>query len=359
MAPELLFSTAAFEQPPAAVDALDPAVVSPREVSWLLEQGYRVCKEIAAGSNGTVFRAVAVATGTPVALKMVPVAKLSSNERMRLRREILTLKNVRHRGIVQFVEALESDSHVYIVTELMKEDLFERTTRRTLTEREAADVAKQILQTLRFLHRRGVYHRDIKLENIMVAESDDEKNACVKLVDFGGVHISARHVPTDEDVTLQTNGKDGFGTTFYLPPEVVLQEDYKPAAVDVWGLGVVLYSAMTGHFPFYGSSNSMVYEMIVKREPTFEEPEWRTVSPHFKQFLRYLLRKDDTQRATVESALKALGRAVSVTCDEPMAVFSPNSVDRRPVSKTPPHGHPKKKAPFNGLFGRRRASVGG
>lgn len=270
------------------------------EKAWLLERGYRLGKEIGRGSNGRVFSGVCLDSGAEVAVKMVKTVGMGQQDRRRLRREIQLLKGMHHDNLLDYVTAFENERHVFIVTELMKEDLFDRTSRTPLSEDEALKVARQVLCALKFLHSRGIAHRDIKLENIMLAEGDD---LSVKLVDFGAALIN--QVDGVHSANRSDSG-DGFGTTYYLPPEVVEERTYIPSVADTWAVGVVMYSAITGHFPFYGDSPEEAHDMIVHAQPRFREAEWELVSKETKEFVRLLLVKDKLVRPDASQALRIL-----------------------------------------------------
>jgi len=303
--------------PAGPVPQAETGFLGLKELLWLEERGYKVGIPVASGSVGSVYRAIEKDTGMAVAIKAIKTKGMAAEDRLRLRREIQILRGIVHEHIVEYVTALETSTHVFIITELLKEDLFERTSRVPLNEDEALDMARMVLKALRICHHKGVAHRDVKLENIMLSSKNGFH---VKLVDFGGAKVDLTNGVFDP---VKQDPKDGFGTNFYLPPEVVQNKEYVPCLADTWSLGVVMYSAMTGHFPFFGDSTEDAHEMIKHSHPRFEEFQWSTVSNETKKFIQLLLAKDYEERPSASEALRLLDeleahrKSTSILAGEP------------------------------------------
>lgn len=117
-------------------------------------------------------------------------------------------------------------------------------------------IMKQLISAVNYLHQNQIYHRDIKLTNIMYHESSN-REYCAKLIDFG----LSNHNPA---LPLYSH----CGTVPYMAPELVKRQSYYPGPVDVWALGVVFFELLTGHNPFYGkivSGNRPMEDDEIKR----------------------------------------------------------------------------------------------
>ncbi|XP_041425225.1 protein kinase C delta type-like isoform X2 [Xenopus laevis] len=138
--------------------------------------------------------------------------------------------------------------------------------------------AAEMVCGLQFLHSRGIVHRDIKLENILL-----DQNGHIKICDFG---LVAHNIFGNRT----TRGR--IGTYGYMAPEVMLMKEYN-AAADWWSLGVVIYRMAIGRSPFYnGRVRTMVQESTVSDEPQY--PEW--ISPELQDLLEKLLKKNPQHR---------------------------------------------------------------
>jgi len=228
----------------------------------LLFRGYRRGRELGRGASGQVFVCKKKGCPSGFAVKAVSLRRmrLSSNaerEQKKLRREVDILKQLPpHRSIVQLTDAFEEGDWFLLILELVGGgDLFTVLTDREpprLQEREAAFVLQQLADGLAFLHGEGVIHRDMKLENVLVASERRERPSegssssrqlvlyNVKITDFG-MSKAIGHGLSD--------AKSRVGTRPYSAPEVWSEESYDFSS-DVWSLGVLLYVLLAGHFPF-------------------------------------------------------------------------------------------------------------
>ena len=105
-------------------------------------------------------------------------------------------------------------------------------------------IFSQVAGAVHHLHSLGIYHRDLKLENILIDERQH-----IKLIDFG---FSIKSNPSE-------NLKMYCGTPSYMAPELVGKRDYKGWAVDVWALGIILYTILSGYFPFRGNNEKDMF----------------------------------------------------------------------------------------------------
>jgi serine/threonine protein kinase len=129
----------------------------------------------------------------------------------------------------------------------------------------------KLFHSINHCHALGIVHRDIKPENIMINEEDD-----VRLIDFGLSKASKKK-------NMQTVA----GTPFYMAPEV-LNENYGSKA-DIWSLGVLLYTLVSGYLPFQGSNNRDVFQRIKSADFHFDHKEFNSVSKECKDLIKNLL----------------------------------------------------------------------
>ena len=147
------------------------------------------------------------------------------------------MKKIRHSNIIRLLEVFESKTTFFMVMEYagggdMLRFLKERG---SMKESDAKFVFKQILYGLAHIHCRSVLHRDIKLDNILL-----DCVTGVKICDFGVSKIMKNGIVVEESC----------GTPAYLAPEIIKEKGYEGFAVDIWSLGIMLYTILCGSVPF-------------------------------------------------------------------------------------------------------------
>ena len=186
---------------------------------------------------------------------------LEFGERRKLLEEIELLKTLDHPNIGQVVEMYEDKKKMYFVNEMMQGGtVYERVTRdHTFNEIKAANVIRQLLSALNYLHNNGFVHGDIKPQNIHFKTLEDNM---IKLIDFG----------TSRRINENHAMHGVFGTSYYIAPEVI--EGVYNEKCDCWSVGVILYILLSGGPPFNGVTDSEVVESIKRGEYTMEGPTW-------------------------------------------------------------------------------------
>ncbi|KAL3158095.1 hypothetical protein ABBQ32_011699 [Trebouxia sp. C0010 RCD-2024] len=205
--------------------------------------GYSIGKTIGEGGFCKVRMGVHDLSGQQVAIKVIDKLKLKETvDQRRIQREISILRRLTHGSIIQLLEIVETEHHIFLVMELAQGGSlldFVRQ-RKRLAEPEACFFLQQIVHGLMHCHDMEIVHRDVKLENILL----DAANR-IKLIDFG---LAANTVPGKK---LKVH----CGSPSYAAPEIVARRLYDGPPVDVWSLGVVLYGMICGHLPFHASDN--------------------------------------------------------------------------------------------------------
>lgn len=191
------------------------------------------------------------------------------------------------------MDLFESSNHYYIVLEYMQgKDLFDYIAKRSyqLPEERAKVVIFQVLQGVRYLHRFGIVHRDLKLENIMMSNATDR--AVPKIVDFGLSKI----IGPNETAT------EPFGTLGYVAPEVLKKQPYSYSC-DMWSIGCILYALISGSLPFDHNNQKELMRMTMDDTLKFDLPIWDNISSQCKNLITDLLKKNSSQRIRIEEAM--------------------------------------------------------
>eukprot|EP01129_Flabellula_baltica_P009585 TRINITY_DN3936_c0_g1_i1.p1 TRINITY_DN3936_c0_g1~~TRINITY_DN3936_c0_g1_i1.p1 ORF type:complete len:416 (+),score=106.38 TRINITY_DN3936_c0_g1_i1:1-1248(+) len=182
------------------------------------------------GEFGTVKQGTDKNTGEEVAIKVISKSQLQDIPV--LQNEIDILRRCKHPHIVELKSVFETHSNLYIVMELVKGgELYDEIIERNyFTEQDAANIMRQVLEALAYIHSNGIIHRDLKLENLLLSNKKASGNdLIVKLADFGLSRIYRGQIV-----------RTACGTPFYVAPEVLLGTGYG-TEVDMWSAGVMLY----------------------------------------------------------------------------------------------------------------------
>jgi eukaryotic-like serine/threonine-protein kinase len=216
---------------------------------------YRLDARIGHGGMSTVYRAFDTVLERQVAVKVMHRDIAQSPDQLeRFRREARAVAQLNHPHIVQVIDAGEDDAMPFIVFEYVEGETLKERIRRTggLAIPEALAYAIEVARALGAAHARGIVHRDVKPQNVLV---DEEGSA--KVTDFG----IARTLDQDG---LTADGRV-LGTTDYVSPEQALGHAVTGQS-DLYSLGVVLYEMLTGDVPFKGDSQVAVAMKHVREE---------------------------------------------------------------------------------------------
>jgi len=234
-------------------------------------------------------------SGKLYAVKIIDKTALKGKEDS-LENEIKVLRRfsdrLKHPNIVQLLETYEDKSKVYLVMELVTGgELFDRIVEKgSYTEKDAADLIRQVLEAVDYMHDQGVVHRDLKPENLLYYCPDEDSK--IMISDFG--------LSKMEDSGIMATA---CGTPGYVAPEVLAQKPYGKA-VDVWSIGVISYILLCGYPPFYDESDANLFAQILKGEFEFDSPYWDEISVSAKDFIRRLMCVDVNKRYTCREALQ-------------------------------------------------------
>lgn len=282
-------------------------------------RGYRVVSRLGAGGMGEVYLAHDEKLDRPVALKLLlNDLRADQGHWQRFHQEARAASSLNHPHILVVHDVDELDGRPLMITEYVEgQTLRARLQRGRLAPSETLEIATQIASALAAAHARGLVHRDVKPENVMV-----RPDGYVKVLDFGLAKLLSHESPSD----LTTTPGLLMGTPRYMSPEQVrgLAVD---ARSDVWSLGVVLYEMVAGHPPFDGRTVSAVLADVLEREP----PPLGTASPPpVTACILRALAKAPSQRFATGREFHA---ALSALKSDPH-VFDEAPRDRAPVKRT-------------------------
>ncbi|XP_010474701.1 PREDICTED: CBL-interacting serine/threonine-protein kinase 9-like [Camelina sativa] len=252
---------------------------------------YELGKTLGEGSFAKVKYAKNTVTGDLAAIKILDRDKVFRHKMVeQLKREISTMKLIKHPNVVEIIEVMASKTKIYIVLELVNGgELFDKIAQQgRLKEDEARRYFQQLVNAVDYCHSRGVYHRDLKPENLIL-----DANGVLKVSDFG---LSAFSRQVREDGLLHT----ACGTPNYVAPEVLSDKGYDGAAADIWSFGVILYVLMAGYLPFDEPNLMTLYKRICKAE--FSCPPW--FSPGAKRVIKRILEPSPVTRISIAELLE-------------------------------------------------------
>ncbi|KAM6220166.1 serine/threonine-protein kinase PLK3 isoform 1-T1 [Rhynchocyon petersi] len=240
------------------------------------------------GGFARCYEATDTETGSAYAVKVIPQSRVAKpHQREKILNEIELHRDLQHRHIVRFSHHFEDADNIYIFLELCRRKSLAHIwkARHTLLEPEVRYYLRQILSGLKYLHQRGILHRDLKLGNFFITE-----NMELKVGDFG---LAARLEPPEQ------RKKTICGTPNYVAPEVLLRQGHGPEA-DVWSLGCVMYTLLCGSPPFETADLKETYRCIKQVHYTLPS----SLSLPARQLLAAILRASPRDRPSIDQILR-------------------------------------------------------
>jgi eukaryotic-like serine/threonine-protein kinase len=288
-----------------------PDAMSVIEAGTVIDGRYRVAARLGSGGMADVYLASDTLLGRQVALKLLYHRFAEDQEFVeRFRREASSAAGLSHPNVVAVFDRGEWDGTYYIAMEYLPGRSLKAVVREhgPLSPPDAIDIVVQILLAVRFAHRRGIIHRDIKPHNVIL---DEEGRA--KVTDFGIARAGA------SDMTLTGSI---MGTAQYLSPEQA-QGHAVSETSDLYAVGVVLYELLTGSVPFEGESAVSIALKQVSVEPTPPSERNPEVGPALDAVVMRSLAKDPLARfASADEFIAALQQARAGIAPAPAPVFN-------------------------------------
>jgi eukaryotic-like serine/threonine-protein kinase len=227
---------------------------------------YRIIEKIGSGGMSEVYSAIDTVLGRKVALKLLSEEGLPEERaQKRFLREARAAAKLDHPNICSVYEVGQTDDICFLAMQYIEgETLVSKLRKERLELEDAIDIAAQIADALSEAHSKGIVHRDIKPQNIMI-----DVRQQVKVLDFGLAKLmqEALSVRSDEKTqSLLTGPGTIVGTLTYLSPEQARAEDIDGRS-DIFSLGVVIYEMLSGRHPFKAASSAATISMILNHEP--------------------------------------------------------------------------------------------
>lgn len=247
---------------------------------------YKIIKEIGEGAFGKAYLA------THILLNINVVLKCGLIDDPNIVREIYYHKQLKHKNIVSLYEVIKTENHLWIALEYCQggELYYYIYEKKRLELDECRNIFFQIVLGVKYVHSLNLSHRDLKLENILLA---DQKRTIVKLTDFGFI----REFNPQSRKFLSTI----CGTTVYMAPELLTGQKYSGFAIDIWSMGVILYTMLNGMLPFDDDDEMKIQHKVINTEPMFYDH----VPIDVNQLISKMLLKDPNQRPSLNEILNS------------------------------------------------------
>ena len=308
----------------------------------LLAGRYRLGRRLGSGGFGTVYAAHDERLDRPVALKLIPAHGPAPE---RAQREALAAARLHHPGIVAVYDAGDDPEGRYLVSELVRGRTLDSLERDgALSDRDVLRVGLVLAEALGHAHERGVIHRDVKPQNVIVPDAPD--GAAAKLTDFGVAHLAG-------DEPLTRTG-DVVGTLAYMAPEQAAGERVGERA-DLYALALVLYEALAGANPVRGASPAATARLVGTVLPALRSRR-RDLPPPLCAALDRALAPAADDRGTLAELAGALADALPEVSDDG-GTIAPHPLERagRPL---PPLGRLAAGLAAGGLTALALAAAG-
>jgi serine/threonine-protein kinase len=300
---------------PARVDTTLSRPLADR-LGQVIAARYRVRGLIAKGGVGAVYEVEHLETGAHLAIKMLLPGFVGAAEIVkRFEREAMATSRLAHPNIVEVIDLVAEDADLYLVMERLRgTSLTEAIEAGALAPRRALVIARQVLEGLAHAHQRGIIHRDIKPDNLIleIVGEPGREHERVKLLDFGLVKLVGDAAAELGGDRLTASGAV-FGTPAYLSPEQALGRTVD-ARTDLYSLGVVMFEMLTGRKPYTSPDPATLVRMHVSAPiPSLSGPAWCT--PALEQVVACALAKDPAARFEDAARMIAALDAAFVSLD--------------------------------------------
>ena len=259
------------------------------------EKDFTVIKQIGSGAYANIYLAKSISTNTTYAIKCINKnqTRLTSTNNTN-NNEKRILKSLQHPFILKLHFAFQDDNYIYLATDyLQHNDLHFHIQRNTcFTEDQTKFYLSEVYIAIKYLHSKGIIHRDIKSENIMLND-----NGHIILIDFG----SAKKLLNDSHSNGTTSSF--IGTAECMPPEVIEHKSYS-FEFDWWSFGVLMYEMIYGYTPFRDVYQDGVLDLVLHSEPTYHKyvqcvNKLMKVSNEAIDLMKRLLQKNPLNRIDV------------------------------------------------------------
>ncbi|XP_034654923.1 serine/threonine-protein kinase MARK2-like isoform X10 [Drosophila subobscura] len=280
---------------------------------------YKLIKTIGKGNFAKVKLAKHLPTGKEVAIKIIDKTQLNPGSLQKLFREVRIMKMLDHPNIVKLFQVIETEKTLYLIMEYASGgEVFDYLVLHgRMKEKEARVKFRQIVSAVQYCHQKRIIHRDLKAENLLL---DSELN--IKIADFG---FSNEFTPGSKLDTF-------CGSPPYAAPELFQGKKYDGPEVDVWSLGVILYTLVSGSLPFDGSTLRELRERVLRGK--YRIPFY--MSTDCENLLRKFLVLNPAKRASLETIMGDKWMNMGFEDDELKPYIEPKAdlADPKRIGKT-------------------------
>ena len=248
---------------------------------------YKIGRSIGHGAFGKVNIALHILSGHIVAIKSFNKSK-NNFPLHKIKYEIKIMQKLRNnKRIVKLLEAFENEKYFFIIMEnVIGGNLLNAINKMNkLSETISRNIFKQLIETIKYIHSKGIVHRDIKPDNILL-----NLNNNIKLCDFG----------VSKEIKKGQLLMDSCGTPAFIAPEILLDDPYDPFMTDIWSCGVVLYVMISGFFPFTGINEMQLHKHILSGK----FPKLQNISNDLNDLIYKILEINPRKRITIDEILE-------------------------------------------------------
>lgn len=283
-------------------------------VGQVLAEKYRLVEQLSRGGMGSVWRAEHIELGTPAAVKLIDPALAETEEALvRFRREAQSAASLRSSNIVQIFDYGVAQGIPYIAMELLRGQSLARrlALHGSMSPVETAVVLSQVAKAVSWAHSMGVVHRDLKPDNVFLAE--DAGETVVKLLDFGIAKTFDMAQVLDAPTTI-TGAM--MGTPFYMSPEQASGKRSVDYRSDIWAFAVIAFECLTGRRPFHADTLGGLV-LVICSEPLPRPSTLANVPLGFDEwFARAANRHAELRYPSIREAASELRRICAMGLDE-------------------------------------------
>ena len=253
---------------------------------------YDICSDIGIGSYAEVKLGIHKKTLKKYAIKIYLKDSIDDEDKKNsIKNEIYILNQLNHENIMKLYDIINTPKYFYLILEYINGisllDYINKSPNKKIDENFCKKIVYQIIKALDYCSKKNIFHRDIKLENILLT-----KNDTIKLIDFG--------------FAIKCNNKNEFqnffcGTLYYMSPEIINKKKYLPYYSDIWSLGILLYTMIYGKFPFNANNNDDLFNLI--NEGKVEFPEDINTSNEVKNLIKKIIVVEPCKRPSLSNIM--------------------------------------------------------
>ncbi|XP_058058238.1 ovarian-specific serine/threonine-protein kinase Lok isoform X2 [Anopheles bellator] len=272
-----------------------------------VQERYYIERQLGSGACGTVYLLHHIRSCQQFAMKHVVKNRISQqtrtrpgilNDPQRVMNEVNIMKKLDHPCVIKMHDIFDKPDSVYMVLEYMKGgDLLSRIVKnQKLSEKTSKLFFLQMCHAVGYLHKQGITHRDLKPDNILL--QDDRECTLLKVSDFGLSKF------VDKNSIMRTL----CGTPLYVAPEI-LQTNGNGSytrKIDIWSMGVVLFTMLSGNLPFSDAFGSRAVDQIKSSKFSVRSPAWQGVSSKAKKLIYEILNVNAKKRPSIEDLIKSI-----------------------------------------------------